>query len=107
MYEPCDEYGEGSGCSMEECPPEPAGLTCAILDVVCDTVFGVASKLTTQAECTADDALIAGACETAGIGPEDPLSDICAVTFASMFQYACGKAVGEAGKFSKKACKAP
>jgi len=101
-YTPEPYSGAGDPCTT----PGFGGIMCDIYDAVCDIVIGVAGKVAKKFECVADDALIAGACETAGIGPEDPLSDICAVTFASMFQYACGKAIGEAGKFTKKACKA-
>merc|ERR1719150_2818203 len=91
--DPCTTEGNG-------------GLECDIYDAVCDIVIGAAGKAASKAECVADDALIAGACETAGIGPEDPLSDICAVTFATLFQTACSEAISEAGKFTKEGCKA-
>merc|ERR1719150_2048327 len=80
------------------------GVSCTIYEDVCDGVFDVVGEIASKWECVASDAGIAAACEAAGLGPEDPLADACAITFASVFEVACTAAIDKAKSFGKPEC---
>merc|ERR1712096_396005 len=51
---------------------------CEVIKSASSSIVGSGLKVATQGACVAGDVAVGGACEVAGIGPEDPLSDVCA-----------------------------
>jgi len=67
---------------------------CSIVTTVCKKLIGkLADKALSYGVCVASDAEIAGLCEIAGWGPEDPLADACAVALDAGWTKICTQAV--------------
>jgi hypothetical protein len=79
------------------------GLWCTIIDDACNALYAVAK--TSVAGCTLDAATTIAACEIAGIGPEDPLADACALILGTTVEVACVSAIKAGGKFAAGQCK--
>ena len=74
----------------------------------CDVACGVLADMTVTniAECTGLDLLVEAACVAAGLGPEDPIGDACAVGMGIAFETACVSAIeSAAGEFGEEICK--
>ena len=73
---------------------------------VCDLLFdtlGVIAK--NKAQCAVDTGLILAACQIAGGGPEDPISDICSASMGVYFTAACLAVVRANEQFGAEKCK--
>ena len=57
------------------------------------------------AGCDIGDASVVAACEAAGLGPEDPLADACAIGFGWAFNHECKKLMDEGLSMTYDACK--
>ena len=57
------------------------------------------------AQCTEDAALVFGACQVAGGGPEDPLSELCSFGMGLGFMAACVLVVNAKEEFGPEKCK--
>ena len=79
---------------------------CSLTLQAAEIVVGkIGSKITSKAGCVDFDVAGASACEAAGLGPEDPLADACAVTIAAGFQVACSTAVAAGANLTGAALK--
>jgi len=65
---------------------------CSIIDSTCHAVAAAAGG-----NCAAGTAEVVGECMIFGLGPEDPLSDICAVAVAAAWLTACNAGGGVDG----------
>ena len=75
-------------------------------NTACDILFntlGVVAK--DVAQCTEDAALIFGACQVAGGGPENPLSEVCSFGMGLGFMAACVVVVNAKEEFGSEKCK--
>ena len=61
----------------------------------------IGDKLSSTFQCTLKASEAAGICELAGLGPEDPAADACALALASALNGACIAAVKEGGEFTQ------
>merc|ERR1712034_66908 len=76
---------------------------CEVIKSASSSIVGSGLKVATQGACVAGDVAVGGACEVAGIGPEDPLSDVCAAILATAFEVACTAAISEGGTLTADA----
>merc|ERR1740123_2357371 len=86
------------------CKPQFTPLLCKLLAKAADTVAKkFAGKSAGFIACGEEGLETAGVCEAVGIGPEDPLADICAVGLGYAVDRACRMAakdgVGLSAKF--------
>lgn len=95
----CCSLGTPCDCSK----PPSGGSACEIIDKVCDTIFEHPAK--TKAACVLDAAAAAGVCETVGLGPENPLADVCAFVLGGAVGVACEKLVDTGLQFGADKCK--
>ena len=58
-----------------------------------------------MAQCTEDAALVFGACQVAGGGPENPLADVCSLGMGLGFMAACVLVVNAKEEFGAEKCK--
>ena len=58
-----------------------------------------------MAQCTEDAALVFGACQVAGGGPENPLADVCSFGMGLGFMAACVLVVNAKEEFGPEKCK--
>jgi hypothetical protein len=85
-------------------PPRPGRLLrdgeklCKIVQKAADKIVGT-GEISDLAGCTELGAAAAGACELAGLGPEDPLSDVCAGVLGVAGKVACDKMVSSGADF--------
>ena len=66
---------------------------CPVMKAAAKIVVPGAAMVTSEAVCVADDVEVAGACELAGGGPEDPFADTCAGVLATAVEVACEAAL--------------
>ena len=71
---------------------------CKIVQKAADDIVGT-GEISDLAGCTELGAAAAGACELAGLGPEDPLSDVCAGVLGVAGKVACDKMVSSGADF--------
>merc|ERR1712096_144567 len=76
---------------------------CDVIKSASSSIVGSGLKVASQGACIAGDAAVAGACEVAGIGPEDPMADVCAAILATAFEVACTAAIAEGGTLTADA----
>jgi len=74
---------------------------CSFVNGVCNLA---GNGVTSAIGCTATAAGVAGACETIGMGPEDPFADGCAAVLSVAFEAACTTVVNEGSAFGVSEC---
>lgn len=72
----------------------------------CDILFNTLGVIAKDvAQCTEDAALVFGACQVAGGGPENPLADVCSLGMGLGFMAACVLVVNAKEEFGAEKCK--
>jgi hypothetical protein len=78
-------------------------LPCSVVDKLCDYISK--NPITGKAGCTAAGAGAAATCDTIGLGPENPLADVCAGVAGGALAMSCLHTISKGGTFNAPACK--
>lgn len=94
----------GTPAGQSGCPkPGPTFLTCAVVKGICDTIGK--QNIVTDAECEAIADGAGSTCEIVGLGPEDPLADICLAVVRGAIKDGCKEVVKQGEKYGVSECK--
>merc|ERR1711920_1170301 len=75
---------------------------CGTIEAVCEHL--VPKSISTRTACIGTSALIAGACQMYGWGPENPVADACSLVLGAAFLAFCSKSIIHSEPFDTKAC---
>lgn len=93
----------GTPAGQSNCPHAGFSLSCFIVKGVCDTIG--AMHIDSTAGCAEMAVSAASICEAVGLGPEDPVADLCAAIVGGAIEDACKEVVQQGQKLSAAECK--